>query len=307
MSDEHATNGSPYGAVRAGILITGTEVLTGIISDRNGPWLSERLREMGVDAALIAIVGDRPRTSRRRPMRSGLQLVIASGGPGPTADDLTAEIIGGFCGREMVLDAAAGGANRRVLARGQALPQSGPRGDPSVEPQAGRDPRGRNRDRSGGDRPRASTCHPRTMLPMVRPWSSCPARRGSCEPMWRTATGTEVFRSTRSPAPPSSGGRSSVLYGIPESEIANTLRAAEEAGLRLSGLEITTCLRRAEIEVSTRFEPDASDDYEALISFIAIRHGDAPVLAGWQTRSMIRSWSCSDPEWWLSVSHARAV
>ena len=45
---------------RAGILITGTEVLTGIISDRNGPWLSERLRELGVDAAMIQIVGDRP-------------------------------------------------------------------------------------------------------------------------------------------------------------------------------------------------------------------------------------------------------
>ena len=29
---------------RAGIVVTGTEVLSGIISDRNGPWLSERLR-----------------------------------------------------------------------------------------------------------------------------------------------------------------------------------------------------------------------------------------------------------------------
>jgi len=38
--------------IRAGIVVTGTEVLTGIISDRNGPWLSERLRELGypVDA-----------------------------------------------------------------------------------------------------------------------------------------------------------------------------------------------------------------------------------------------------------------
>ncbi len=46
--------------LRAGILITGTEVLTGIIADRNGPWLSERLLELGVDAAMIEIVGDRP-------------------------------------------------------------------------------------------------------------------------------------------------------------------------------------------------------------------------------------------------------
>ena len=38
---------SEHAPVRAGILVTGTEVLTGIISDRNGPWLSERLREAG--------------------------------------------------------------------------------------------------------------------------------------------------------------------------------------------------------------------------------------------------------------------
>ena len=39
------------GGARAGILVTGTEVLTGIIADRNGPWLSERLYELGVDGA----------------------------------------------------------------------------------------------------------------------------------------------------------------------------------------------------------------------------------------------------------------
>src|SRR5438309_4547452 len=92
---------------RAGILVTGTEVLTGIISDRNGPWLSERLREVGVEAAMIQIVGDRPEDllAALRFMRDdGLALVITSGGLGPTADDLTAEVVGRFCGREMVLD-----------------------------------------------------------------------------------------------------------------------------------------------------------------------------------------------------------
>ena len=57
----HGPDGRGAGRVpRAGILVTGTEVLTGIISDRNGPWLSERLRELGVDPAMIEIVGDRP-------------------------------------------------------------------------------------------------------------------------------------------------------------------------------------------------------------------------------------------------------
>ena len=64
------------------------------------------------------------------------------------------------------------------------------------------------------------------------------------------------------------------LYGLPESEIANTLRAAEEAGVPLEPLEITTCLRRGEIEVATRYEPAGESAYASLIEFIAERHGE---------------------------------
>jgi nicotinamide-nucleotide amidase len=99
----------PEGRPRAGILVTGTEVLTGIISDRNGPWLSERLLDLGVDTAVIQIVGDRPEdldAALRYMAAEGLALIVTSGGLGPTADDLTAEVVGRFLGREMVLDAA---------------------------------------------------------------------------------------------------------------------------------------------------------------------------------------------------------
>jgi nicotinamide-nucleotide amidase len=64
------------------------------------------------------------------------------------------------------------------------------------------------------------------------------------------------------------------LFGIPVSEIASTLRAAEAEGLRQDELEITTCLRRGEIEVSTRYEPAAEADYRSLADFIAQRHRD---------------------------------
>jgi len=64
------------------------------------------------------------------------------------------------------------------------------------------------------------------------------------------------------------------LFGIPESEIANTLRAAQDAGLSLEPLEITTCLRRGEIEVTTLYEPPAQPAYDALIEFITARHAD---------------------------------
>jgi nicotinamide-nucleotide amidase len=100
--------------IRAGIVVTGTEVLSGIIADSNGPWLSERLREQGVELAQIVVVGDR-RDDLRGALEflSGHDLVITSGGLGPTADDLTAEIVGAFAGRAMVLDEAL---EERILA-----------------------------------------------------------------------------------------------------------------------------------------------------------------------------------------------
>ena len=52
-------------AARAGIVVTGTEVLTGRVADRNGPWLADRLLELGVELAHITITGTAPRTSSR--------------------------------------------------------------------------------------------------------------------------------------------------------------------------------------------------------------------------------------------------
>ena len=71
----------------------GTEVLTGRIADSNGPWISERLAELGVEVAHILIVGDRPddlEAALRFLAAEGMDLIVTSGGLGPTADDLTA-------------------------------------------------------------------------------------------------------------------------------------------------------------------------------------------------------------------------
>ena len=96
-------------SARAGIVVTGTEVLSGRVSDRNGPWLSDRLRELGVDHAYTVVVGDRPEDMDRALAflaSIGVALIVTSGGLGPTADDLTAEVVGAFQGRAMVLDDA---------------------------------------------------------------------------------------------------------------------------------------------------------------------------------------------------------
>ena len=96
-------------SARAGIVVTGTEVLTGRVRDRNGPWLADRLLELGIELAHISICGDRPadmEAQLRFMADEGVDLIITSGGLGPTADDLTAEVVARFQGREMVLDEA---------------------------------------------------------------------------------------------------------------------------------------------------------------------------------------------------------
>ena len=75
-------------SVRAGIVVTGTEVLTGRVQDRNGPWLAERLLELGVDLAHTMICGDRPEDMRaqlRFLAGEGVDLVVTSGIVNPCA------------------------------------------------------------------------------------------------------------------------------------------------------------------------------------------------------------------------------
>src|SRR3954471_17690167 len=94
-------------AARAGIVVTGTEVLTGRVLDRNGPWLSERLTALGVDHADTVVVADRPAdvaAALRWLAAEGMDVVLTSGGLGPTADDLTAEVVAQVQGRPLRLD-----------------------------------------------------------------------------------------------------------------------------------------------------------------------------------------------------------
>src|SRR6195952_760664 len=93
--------------VRAGIVVTGTEVITGRISDANGPWVSEQLAGLGVEVAHIIVVADRPddlEDALRFLAAEGMDLIVTSGGLGPTADDLTAGTVGRFAGRPLHLD-----------------------------------------------------------------------------------------------------------------------------------------------------------------------------------------------------------
>jgi nicotinamide-nucleotide amidase len=266
-------------SARAGIVVTGTEVLTGRVSDRNGPWLAERLRELGVDIAYTTIVGDRPQDMRAAlafMAEQGLDLVLTSGGLGPTADDMTAEVVGGFQGREMVLDEALSGRIAEIVA---PLMKRWPNIDPEAIAMANRKqatiPLGATVLEPVGTAPglvvppgETDGADPRAPTIVVLPG---PPRE--LQPMWGQALETEALKAAL-------GGASELvqrtmrLFGIPESEIAETLRAAEREGVELERLEVTTCLKRGEVEVVTRFAPEARDAYDALEALIAVRHAD---------------------------------
>src|ERR1019366_6020800 len=63
-------------------------------------------------------------------------------------------------------------------------------------------------------------------------------------------------------------------FGIPESEIAETLRVAEREGVELGRIEVTTCLKRGEVEIVARYEPDAAEVYAAFAAVVESRHAD---------------------------------
>jgi nicotinamide-nucleotide amidase len=260
-------------SLRAGIVVTGTEVLTGRVADRNGPWLSERLHELGVDVAHTTIVGD-----RRQDMRAalafmadrGVDLVITSGGLGPTADDLTAEVVGDFQGREMLLDAALEDRIAEIL-RGLAARF------PHLDMDAVR----------AGNRKQATIPAGASVLEPVgtAPGLVVPPRQDGptivvlpgppreLQPMWSMAVQTPVLQSVLANASSYRLGTLR-LFGMPESEIAKTLTVAESEGVELERMEITTCLKRGEVEVVTRYEPNTQQAYEALVEVIERRHAD---------------------------------
>jgi nicotinamide-nucleotide amidase len=239
------------------------------VQDRNGPWLSDRLLELGVELAHLTICGDRPEDMRAQLQfmtDQGVDLVISSGGLGPTADDLTIEVVAEFTGRPLFLDEDLEGRIAEILRplmkrfrhldfeavrasnRKQALV---PEGAHVIYP--------------------AGTA-PGLVVPGKPAIVVLPGPPREVHAMWPQAVETEAFQEAV-------GARTRFeqqtlrLFGIPESEIAETLRVAEGSVEGFEKLEITTCLRRGEVEVVTRWEPPDQAAWEALRRLISERHG----------------------------------
>jgi nicotinamide-nucleotide amidase len=255
-------------STRAGIVVTGTEVLTGRVADRNGPWLAEQLREQGVDVAHVVVVGDRPDdllAALEFLAGTGVELIVTTGGLGPTADDLTAQVVGEFQGRPSEVDAEI---EAHIAAIVERLSSSR---NWRLDPQA----------TAAANRKQALVPVGAAVLAPIgtAPGLVVPAAEGRSGPpvlvlpgppaelqgMWPGALANPTVRAALG-EPAEIRQRTVRLWGTPESELAAVLRAHEQ---RLTGLEITTCLREGELEIVTRFGPDAEAPYGALETLLA--------------------------------------
>lgn len=262
-------------SVRAGIVVTGTEVLTGRVVDRNGPWLSDRLTELGVEHAYTLVVGDRPEDvdgALRFFADRRCELVVTSGGLGPTEDDLTAQVVADFQRRAMALDVPLEERIWRIL---EGVRRRWPDLDEDAIRASNRKqamvPEGAVVLEPVGTAPGLVVPPPdgeEGPLVVVLPG---PPRE--LQPMWDRAVEVPLLRELLGRATDYEL-RMLRLFGIPESEIAETLRVARDGGIDIDALEITTCLRRGEVEVVTRYEPHQAGVYAAFEAIVRDRHAD---------------------------------
>jgi nicotinamide-nucleotide amidase len=269
-------------SARAGIVVTGTEVLTGRVADRNGPWLAEQLRLAGVDVAHIVVVGDRPQDLRAALAflaDTGVDVIITSGGLGPTADDLTAAVVADFQGRPPVLDPGLEQQIATIIARLSAGRgwQLAPAATAAATRKQALVPDG------AGVLPPVGTA-PGLVVPPADgrtgpPVIVLPGPPAELQPMWPAALDHPAVEQALA-------GRAELrqrtirLWGTPESELAATLR--ENAG-RLTDLEITTCLSGGELEIVTRCGPAAETAFDAFAAVVQTTYPDTLFSADGRT------------------------
>jgi nicotinamide-nucleotide amidase len=111
--------------MRAAVIAIGDELTTGQRLDTNSQWLSQRLTELGVDVAWHLTVADELEDNVEvfRTALGWADVVLSTGGLGPTADDLTREAIAQTTGTPLVQDPAALAAIEQIFSsHGRPMP-----------------------------------------------------------------------------------------------------------------------------------------------------------------------------------------
>jgi nicotinamide-nucleotide amidase len=240
---------------RALLVVTGSELVRGERTDRNGPFLAREVLARGLEPARITVVGDREQELEDA-LREGLaaDLLITSGGLGPTHDDRTVELLARVTGRALRVDPALHeqieGVSRMVaerLRRPYADFEPGARKQASV-------PDGAHSVGLAGTAPGLVLEHDACVVVVL------PGPPGELRRLWSAALEQESVRSLLARARPP-GRRVLRFFGASESAIA---RALEEAGGERDGVEATICARDFEIHVDLVVDPGAEAEADAL-------------------------------------------
>jgi nicotinamide-nucleotide amidase len=240
---------------RASIVASGSELVRGDRNDRNGPYLAASLLRLGVDPARIIVVGDDP-VDLEAALLDGLghDLLVASGGLGPTHDDRTVELLARAAGVELVVDeelaAAIEELSRRVAARLDR---------PYVDFEAGvwkqaTLPAGATWVGLVGTAPAVVLEHAGGVAVAL------PGPPRELQELWPRVLETEPLRRLlgRARAPERRVLR---LFGVSESAVAGMLA---EAGGEEDGVEVTICARDFEIHIDLIAQAGAETRAEEL-------------------------------------------
>jgi len=249
---------------RGVVLVTGSELVRGDRTDRNGPFLASELLRLGLEPTRIEIVGDEPsELEGALRMGMGADLCAVSGGLGPTHDDRTVELVARATGRELIVDqeleAEIERISRRIAERLQRPYADFAEG---VRKQATL-PAGAVVVGIAGTAP-ALVLEGEGTAFVILPGPPSELRR-----LWPLALETEAVRSVLARAREPER-RVLRFFGASESAIAQALA---EAGGEAPGLVATVCAREFEIHVDLVFDEEAGAEGERLSEGLRERVG----------------------------------
>jgi nicotinamide-nucleotide amidase len=244
---------------RAVLVITGSELVRGDRTDRNGPWLAQEVLRLGFEPARIEIVGD-----REEELAPALQdalnadLCVVSGGLGPTHDDRTAELVARAAGVDVHLDEQLheeiGTVSRRFAertGRPYADFEHGVRKQATI-------PDGAVSLGLAGTAPGLVLQTDQAVVVVL------PGPPGELQRLWPSALETEPVRALLARVQPPER-RFLRFFGVTESAVA---KALAEAGGDGDGVEATVCARDFEIHVDLLVEPGAEARADELVDLL---------------------------------------
>ena len=238
------------------VVVTGSELVRGERTDRNGPFLAAEALRLGLEPARIVVVGDNP-TELESALGDGVQAdaCLVSGGLGPTHDDRTVEMVARALDRDVHVDGELE-AQIEAVSRAAADRLKRPYADfhAGVTKQA-TVPDGAVTLGLAGTAPGLLVEHDDGSVVVVLPGPPAELQR-----LWPNALETNAFRALLARTQPP-GRRVLRFFGVSESAVA---RALAEAGGDGDGVEATICARDFEIHVDLVVDPGAEARADAL-------------------------------------------